>query len=158
MKWPSACWLETRGEIAAGRFCRGLGIPLADARLLAIDEDRSRAVGLPTRDNLGGPCASGEVALLSCCSALSAAVTVAVADASRVAARGSASSGTGFSCLVLMICPSLRCCCSSRFKMRMASESEESCAAAANSAAARSCSSLAATGFDLLVSMDALRA
>ena len=132
-------------------------MPLADARLLAMDEERSRAFGLLTRGSLGGPCAvSGEVDLFSCC--LSVSAVVAAIDASRVAAGGSTSSSTGFSCLDLMICPNFRCSSSSRFRMRMASESEEPCAAAANSAAARSCSSLAATGFARLVSIDALRA
>ena len=139
------------------RFCLVLGMPLAEARLLAIEEDKSRAFVLPTLDSRGGPTAvSGEVDLFSACLDVSAAM--AAAEASLVAGRGSTSSTTGFSCLVLMICPSFRCCCSSRFKMRIASQSEEPCAAAANSAAARSCSSLAATGLERLVSIDALRA
>lgn len=134
-----------------------LGIPLAEARLLAIDEDRSRAFDLPTLANLGGDrVASGEVDLVSCC--LIASAAIAAADASLIAARGSTSSVTGFSCLVLIIWPSFRCCCSRRFKIRIASWSADPCAAAANSAAARSCSSLAATGFERLVSIDALRA
>jgi hypothetical protein len=86
--------------MGVGRFCRVLGIPLAEARLLAIEEERSRAFALRTPASLGGPVASGEVDLLSLPRAVSA--EIAAADASRIAGRGSTSS-RGFSCLVLMI-------------------------------------------------------
>lgn len=100
-------------------------MPLAVARLLAIEEDSSRALDLPVRGSLGGPWVeSGDVDLASSFS-LDASAAVAMAVASMVAARGSTSSTTGRSCLVLMICPSLRCCCSNRFNIRMASESFE---------------------------------
>lgn len=88
--------------MGVGRFWRGFGIPLAEARLLAIDEDISRALDLATLDSLGGPIAvSGDVDLASCCPPASAAV--AASEAAFVAARGSTSSFIRFSCLVLMI-------------------------------------------------------
>lgn len=40
--------------MGVGRFWRVLGIPRAEARLLAIDEDRSRAFGLKPLGSLGG--------------------------------------------------------------------------------------------------------
>jgi hypothetical protein len=97
---PSACWFETSGEMGAGRFWRMLGIPLAVARLLAIEEDSSRALDLPVRGSLGGPSpsfVSGDADLF----AVSAAVAMAVA--SLVAARGSTSSGMCLSCWFLLI-------------------------------------------------------
>lgn len=47
--------------MGVGRFWRVLGIPRAEARLLAIDEDRSLAFGLRPLGSLGGCMAfSGE--------------------------------------------------------------------------------------------------
>jgi hypothetical protein len=75
-------------------------MPLAVARLLAMEEDSSRALDLPVRGSLGGPSPSlesGDDDLFA------ASAAVAMAVASLVAARGSTSSGMCRSCRFLMI-------------------------------------------------------
>ena len=82
--------------MGVGRFCRVFVIPLAEARLLAIEDEMSRTFVLPTRESLGGPAVfSGEVDL--CSWDLFVSAVVAAADASLVAGRGSISSTVGFS-------------------------------------------------------------
>ena len=51
---PSAFWVETSGEIGVGLFWRLLGMPLAEARLLAIEDDSSRVLDLKPLGSLGG--------------------------------------------------------------------------------------------------------
>lgn len=54
VKVPSACSAETSGDTGAVLFCLVLGMPLAEARLLAMELERSRPVLLPVRANRGG--------------------------------------------------------------------------------------------------------
>lgn len=54
LKVPSACSFDTKGETGVVLFCRELGMPLAEARLLAMELERSRPVLLPVRASLGG--------------------------------------------------------------------------------------------------------
>jgi hypothetical protein len=154
---PSACWFDTSGEIGVGLFWRPLGIPLAEARLLAIEDDRSRALGLKPRGSRGGcPAVSGDGGLSDSVVGGEGGVAGTAALVSSV--EPCATSAAAFSCFVRSNRPSFLCSCSNRFRIRTASESEDPWAALAYSAAARSCSSLAATGFDRLNSEAALRA
>ena len=54
LKVPSAYSLETKGETGVVLFCLELGMPLAEARLLAMELERSRPVLLPVRASRGG--------------------------------------------------------------------------------------------------------
>lgn len=74
MNLPGAMWEDVVGEAVVPRFWL-LGMPLAEAKLLAIEEDRSRALGrmLPTsRGGWGVSEAGGEVGLEACLAASSA--------------------------------------------------------------------------------------
>ena len=51
---PSACSFETSGETGVILFCLALGMPLAEARLLAMELERSRPALLPGRASCGG--------------------------------------------------------------------------------------------------------
>ena len=54
--------------MGVGFFCRPLGIPRAEARLLAIDEERSRALDLKALGSRGGWMVfSGDGGLLESC-------------------------------------------------------------------------------------------
>ena len=97
---PSACWFDTNGETGADLFWRALGIPLAEARLLAMEEDRSRGFDLRPLVSLGGwMVTSGEDGLLVSCFACVGVVVVAVAGLEG-AERGTFSPA-GFSLLDL---------------------------------------------------------
>jgi hypothetical protein len=111
--------------------------------LLAIDDDRSLVDDLAARGSRGGCVVESD----DCLGASEATVPIF-----------STSPSGGFSCVDLRITPSFLWCCSRRIRMRIVSGSDDSLAAVANSAAARSCSSLAATGLERLVSTAALRA
>jgi hypothetical protein len=136
-------------------------MPRADARLLAIEDERSLAVALGGRARRGGDdtasCALGDPSAVTCEDIELPLDTASDFNCALAASAAVSTFVVGFSCRDLRMCPRRRCCCSSRFKMRRASLSVVSCAAVANSAAAKSCSSLAATGLDLFVSRRALR-
>lgn len=53
--FPGTCWADKVGEAGAPLLWPP-GMPLADARLLAIDDDRSRAVARVPPTSLGGCC------------------------------------------------------------------------------------------------------
>jgi hypothetical protein len=147
--------------IGVGFFNRSRGMPRAEARLLAMEDERSLAVALGGRARRGGDgnasCPPVDASDVACDDDELPLDTASDFNCALAASAAVSTFGAGFSCRDLRMCPRCRCCCSSRFKIRTASLSVVPCAAVANSAAARSCSSLAATGFDLFVSRRAFR-
>jgi hypothetical protein len=120
-------------------------MPRAEAKLLAIEDDSSLVLALNCFGSLGGCIVvSGEGGLVDSC--FGGACDCAPLSLSLEATGSGRSLTMGFSCASRSNRPNLLWCCSSKFKTRSASESDVVSAAAANSAAARSCSSLAATG------------
>lgn len=63
---PSACSFEIRGDTGIFLLGFAFGIPLADAKLLAIELDRSLPVLLPVRDSRGG-CTPASIDLTVLC-------------------------------------------------------------------------------------------
>ena len=55
-KVPPACWADMVGETGAPLRCWPVGIPRADARLLAIEDFKSRVLGLVAVGRRGGCC------------------------------------------------------------------------------------------------------
>lgn len=111
------------GETGGPLLCPP-GIPLADARLLAIDDDKSRAVARVPPASLGGCCnGSGPLTFLAVLAVSASGVSDAFfgeLNPWELSAVYSLSGGCECSWRNRRICPSCLWCCSNRWRVRRA--------------------------------------
>lgn len=155
-KFPGAWSFDTLGATGAPR--REPRIPLAEARLLAMDEDSSRVGGWRRWGVNPGIVADGllDTALATTSSLASAAPVCAAAfSPDSLPSFSAVACLTGCSTENLMISDSFWWCCSRSRRVRRASMLEVAFAALENSPAARVCSLTATVEFAVWAASDA---